>query len=423
MAQYRIPLEIFQKACLLEWLDQRGSETSVVKRLLKRVGVDRSKPTSSSFGYSFHRLKYSDILDEMRTSEIAEYIEQKYAISIRHFSRAKVLDREYEDDDVEGLADAIKRACRREFGEEGYYPSDSLTDLITNLEQRTRKISCVLSNRSKVIELLGGNRHDIERYLKFLTHFCCLIDKNLDTSMEAWQKFEVLQDTRLSKITAYLRSFNPGTLFESNISDHIENLRRVLGQSLSGNQEAELERCSREIFERTKESGGGTLYRIDVIRELGNVFHHEGYDYELVRQYTELLSAFLRDLKSYSPEIVNIVSVELNADGYYTFRVSARGEKTKTVIYTNDTIKSSYIPLKEKSDINSSENGLLLREAFLFPKISMDEADIISPLMCERGIVKPVTISDVQRSRLVIEIECEPAETPPISPTPLQGED
>jgi len=423
MAQYRIPLEIFQKARLLEWLDQRGSETSVVKRLLKRVGVDRSKLTSTSFGYLFHRLKYSDILDEMRTSEIAEYIEQKYAMSIRHFSRAKVLDREYEDDDVEGLADAIKRACRREFGEEGYYPSDSLTDLITNLEDRTRKISDVLQNRREVTGLLGGNRHDIERYLKFLTHFCCLIDKNLERSREAWQQFEVLQDARLSEITEYLRSFNPGTLFESNISDHIENLRRVLGQSLSGNQEAELERCSREIFERTKKFGKGTLYRIDVIRELGNVFHHEGYDYELVRQYTELLSAFLRDLKSYSPEIVNIVSVELNADGYYKFRVSARGEETKTVIYTNDTMKSSYIPLKEKLDINPPENSLLLREAFLFPKISMDKADIISPLMCERGFVKPVTISDVQRSRLVIEIECETAETPPISPTPLQGED
>jgi len=416
MAQYRIPLEIFQKACLLEWLDQQSSETPVVKRLLKRVREDRS-------GYSFHRLKYSDILDEMRTSEIAEYIEQKYAINIRHFSRAEVLDREYEDDDVEGLADAIKRACRREFGEEGYYPSDSLTDLITNLEDRTRKISDVLQNRREVTGLLGVNRHDIERYLKFLTHFCCLIDKNLERSREAWQQFEVLQDTRLSEITEYLRSFNPGTLFESNISDHIENLRRVLGQSLSGSQEAELERCSREIFERTKKFGKGTLYRIDVIRELGNVFHHEGYDYELVRQYTELLSAFLRDLKSYSPEIVNIVSVELNADGYYKFRVSARGEETKTVIYTNDTMKSSYIPLKEKLDINPSENSLLLREAFLFPKISMDKADIISPLMCERGIVKPVTISDVQRSRLVIEIECETAETPPISPTPLQGED
>ncbi len=416
MAQYRIPLEIFQKACLLEWLDQRSSETPVVKRLLKRVREDRS-------GYSFHRLKYSDILDEMRTSEIAEYIEQKYAMSIRHFSRAKVLDEEYEDDDVEGLADAIKRACRREFGEEGYYPSDSLTDLITNLEDRTRKISDVLQNRREVTGLLGVNRHDIERYLKFLTHFCCLIDKNLERSREAWQQFEVLQDTRLSEITEYLRSFNPGALFESNISDHIENLRRVLGQSLSGSQEAELERCSREIFERTKKFGKGTLYRIDVIRELGNVFHHEGYDYELVRQYTELLSAFLRDLKSYSPEIVNIVSVELNADGYYKFRVSARGEETKTVIYTNDTMKSSYIPLKEKLDINPSENSLLLREAFLFPKISMDKADIISPLMCERGIVKPVTISDVQRSRLVIEIECETAETPPISPTPLQGED
>ena len=163
MAQYRIPLEIFQKACLLEWLDQQSSETPVVKRLLKRVREDRS-------GYSFHRLKYSDILDEMRTSEIAEYIEQKYAISIRHFSRAKVLDREYEDDDVEGLADAIKRACRREFGEEGYYPSDSLTDLITNLEDRTRKISYVLQNRREVTGLLGVNRHDIERYLKFLTH-------------------------------------------------------------------------------------------------------------------------------------------------------------------------------------------------------------------------------------------------------------
>jgi hypothetical protein len=77
--------------------------------------------------------------------------------------------------------------------------------------------------------------------------------------------------------------------------------------------------------------------------------------------------------------------------------------------------------MKEKSDINSSENGLLLREAFLFPKMSMDETDIISPLMCERGIVKPATISDVQRSRPVIEIECETAETPPISPSPLQG--
>jgi hypothetical protein len=268
---------------------------------------------------------------------------------------------------------------------------------------------------------LGGNRHDIERYLKFLTHFCCLIDKNLERSREAWQQFEVLQDARLSEITAYLRSFNPGTLFESNISDHIENLRRVLGQYLSDDEETELKRCSQEIFERTKKSGEGTLYRIDVIRELGNVFHHKGYDYELVCLYTKLLSAFLRDIKSYSPEIVNIVSVELNADGYYTFRVSARGEKTKTVIYTNDTMKSSYIPLKEKS--NPSENSLLLREAFLFPKISMDDAYIISPLMCERGFVKPVTISDVQRSRLVIEIECETAETPPISPTPLQGED
>jgi hypothetical protein len=416
MAQYRIPLEIFQKACLLEWLDQQSSETPVVKRLLKRVREDRS-------GYSFHRLKYSDILDEMRTSEIAEYIEQKYAISIRHFSRAEVLDREYEDDDVEGLADAIKRACRREFGEEGYYPSDSLTDLITNLEDRTRKISDVLHCRRQVAELLGGNRHDIERYLKFLTHFCCLIDKNLDTSKEEWQKFEVLQDKRLGEITAYLRSFNPGTLFEGSIGNHIESLCRVLGQYLSDDEEAELKRCSQEIFERTKQSDEGTLYRIDVIRELGNVFHHEGYDYELVRLYTKLLSAFLRDIKSYSPEIVNIVSVELNADGYYTFRVSARGEKTKTVIYTNDTMKSSYIPLKEKLDTNLSENGLLLREAFLFPKISMDDADIISPLMCERGFVKPVTISDVQRSRLVIEIECETAETPPISPTPLQGED
>lgn len=274
-----------------------------------------------------------------------------------------------------------------------------------------------------VTNLLGGNRHDIERYLKFLTHFCCLIDKNLDTSKEKWQKFEVLQDTRLSEITAYLRSFNPGTLFEGSIGNHIESLCRVLGQYLSDDEEAELKRCSQEIFERTKESDKGTLYRIDVIRELGNVFHHEGYDYELVRLYTKLLSAFLRDIKSYSPEIVNIVSVELNADGYYKFRVSARGEKTKTVIYTSDTMKSSYIPLKEKLDTNLSENGLLLREAFLFPKISMDDADIISPLMCERGFVKPVTISDVQRSRLVIEIECETAETPPISPTPLQGED
>jgi hypothetical protein len=423
MAQYRIPLEIFQKACLLEWLDQRSSETPVVRRLLKRVRKDRSELTSDSFGCLFHRLKYSDILDEMRTSEIAEYIEQKYAISIRHFSRAKVLDREYEDSDFEGLTDGIKHACLQQFGEEGYYPSDSLTDLITNLEQRTRKISDVPHDRGQVTDLLGGNRHDIERYLKFLTHFCCLIDKNLERSREAWQQFEVLQDTRLSEITAYLRSFNPGTLFESNISDHIENLRRVLGQYLSDDEEAELKRCSQEIFERTKKFGEGTLYRIDVIRELGNVFHHEGYDYELVRLYTKLLSAFLRDIKSYSPEIVNIVSVELNADGYYTFRVCARGEKTKTVIYTNDTMKSSYIPLKEKLDTNLSENGLLLREAFLFPKISMDDADIISPLMCERGFVKPVTISDVQRSRLVIEIECETAETPPISPTPLQGED
>ena len=421
MAQYRIPLEIFQKACLLEWLDQRSSETPVVRRLLKRVRKDRSELTSDSFGCLFHRLKYSDILDEMRTSEIAEYIEQKYAISIRHFSRAEVLDREYEDSDFEGLTDGIKHACLQQFGEEGYYPSDSLTNLITNLEQRTRKISGVLHDRRQVTDLLGGNRHDIERYLKFLTHFCCLIDKNLDTSKEEWQKFEALRDKRLGEITAYLRSFNPGTLFEGSIGNHIESLCRVLGQYLSDDEEAELKRCSQEIFERTKKSGEGTLYRIDVIRELGNVFHHKGYDYELVRQYTKLLSAFLRDLKFYSPEIVNIVSVELNADGYYTFRVSARGEKTKTVIYTNDTMKSSYIPLKEKS--NPSENSLLLREAFLFPKISMDDADIISPLMCERGFVKPVTISDVQRSRLVIEIECETAETPPISPTPLQGED
>jgi hypothetical protein len=415
---------------LLEWLDQRSSETPVVRRLLKRVRKDRSELTSDSFGCLFHRLKYSDILDEMRTSEIAEYIEQKYAIGIRHFSRAKVLDREYEDSDFEGLTDGIKHACLQQFGEEGYYPPDSLTDLITNLEQRTREISDVLYGRRQVTDLLGGNRHDIERYLKFLTHFCCLIDKNLERSKKAWRQFEVLQDTRLSEITAYLRSFNPGTLFESNISDHIENLRRVLGQSLSGNQEAELERCSRELFDRTKKSGGGTLYLIDAIREFGNIFHHEDYDYELVQLYTELLSALLKDLKSCSPEIVNIVSVELSADGYYAVRVSASGEKIKTAIYTNDTMKSSYIPLKEKSDIDSLGNSLPLREAFLFPKVSMDnkvimdnQEYIMSPLICERRILKPATINDVQRSRLVIEIECETAETPPISPTPLQGED
>jgi hypothetical protein len=422
MAQYRIPLEIFQKACLLEWLDQRSSETPVVRRLLKRVRKDRSELTSDSFGCLFHRLKYSDILDEMRTSEIAEYIEQKYAIGIRHFSRAKVLDREYEDSDFEGLTDGIKHACLQQFGEEGYYPPDSLTDLITNLEQRTREISDVLYGRRQVTDLLGGNRHDIERYLKFLTHFCCLIDKNLERSKKAWRQFEVLQDTRLSEITAYLRSFNPGTLFESNISDHIENLRRVLGQSLSGNQEAELERCSRELFDRTKKSGEGTLYLIDAIREFGNIFHHEDYDYELVRLYTELLSALLKDLKSCSPEIVNIVSVEFSADGYYAVRVSASGEKIKTAIYTNDTMKSSYIPLKEKSDIDSLGNSLLLREAFLFPKVSMDNQEyIMSPLICERRILKPATINDVQRSRLVIEIEYETAEEPSISPSPLQG--
>jgi len=422
MVQYRIPLEIFQKAYLLEWLDQRGSETSIVRRLLRRVGVDRSKLTSNNFGYLFHRLKYSDILSEMRTPEIVEYIEQKHAINIRSFSRAKVLDREYEDDDVEGLANGIKSACLQEFGEEGYYPSVSLTNLITILERRTREISYVLHDRRKVIELLGGNRHDVEKYLKLLTHFCCIIDKNLERSREAWQQFEVLQDTRLSEITAYLRSFNPGTLFESNISDHIENLRRVLGQSLSGNQEAELERCSRELFDRTKKSGEGTLYLIDAIREFGNIFHHEDYDYELVRLYTELLSALLKDLKSCSPEIVNIVSVEFSADGYYAVRVSASGEKIKTAIYTNDTIKSSYIPLKEKSDIDSLGNGLLLREAFFFPKISMDNQEyIMSPLICERRILKPVTINDVQRSRLVIEIEYETTEEPSISPTLLQG--
>lgn len=423
MVQSRsIPLEIFQKACLLEWLDQRSSETPVVRRLLKRVGVDRSKLTSTSFGYLFHRLKYSDILDEMRTSEIAEYIEQKYAISIRHFSRAKVLDREYEDSDFEGLTDGIKHACLQQFGGEGYYPSVSLTNLITILERRTREISYVLHDRRQVIELLGGNRHDVEKCLKLLTHFCCIIDKNLERSREAWQQFEVLQDTRLSEITAYLRSFNPGTLFESNISDHIENLRRVLGQSLSGNQEAELERCSRELFDRTKKSGEGTLYLIDAIREFGNIFHHEDYDYELVRLYTELLSALLKDLKSCSPEIVNIVSVEFSADGYYAVRVSASGEKIKTAIYTNDTMKSSYIPLKEKSDIDSLGNSLLLREAFLFPKVSMDNQEyIMSPLICERRILKPATINDVQRSRLVIEIEYETAEEPSISPSPLQG--
>ncbi|PMB19091.1 hypothetical protein, partial [Fischerella thermalis] len=148
----------------------------------------------------------------------------------------------------------------------------------------------------------------------------------------------------------------------------------------------------------------------------------EGYDYELVRQYTKLLSAFLRDLKSFSPEVVNIVSVELSADGYYTVRICASGEKTKTAIYTNDTMKSSYIPLREKSDINSLENNLLLREAFLFPKISMEDQEyIISPLLCERRIVRPVTISDVQRSRLVIEIECETVEEPPIPLSPWQG--
>jgi hypothetical protein len=96
MAQYRIPLEIFQKARLLEWLNRKGLDTSVAKRLLRSSRVERSDSINYPYSYLFHRLSYGDILREMRTQDIIDYLQQAHAMNIKDFSRAEVLDKEYE---------------------------------------------------------------------------------------------------------------------------------------------------------------------------------------------------------------------------------------------------------------------------------------------------------------------------------------
>ena len=417
MAQYRIPLEIFQKARLLEWLNRKGLDTPVAKRLL------RSYP----YSYLFHKPSYGDILREMRTPDIMDYLQQAHAINIKDFSRAKVLDKKYEDSDTEGLVTGIKDACLREFGEEGYYPSESLMSLIETLERRAIRIVDGRSERDQVIELLGGNRIDTEKYLKILAHFCCLIDTNLNSTRKTWRNFENLKTTpRLWEITLYLRSFNPGTLFERNVLEHIENLQRILRQTIDKDQEEKLKIYAPKVYEEIKRYNKNAIYYIDVIREFGNQFQHNNYIYnqDMLLLYSSMATKFFGDLKFHSPEIVNIISVESNADGYYALRISAKGLQTKTAIYTDDTLKSSYIPLREKVDERTSGSSLLPREAFIFPNPGATNQEyIIAPLICERNVALPFTTSDTERSRLVIEIECETAKTPPISPTPLQGED
>jgi len=417
MAQYRIPLEIFQKARLLEWLNRKGLDTPVAKRLL------RSYP----YSYLFHKPSYGDILREMRTPDIMDYLQQAHAINIKDFSRAKVLDKKYEDSDTEGLVTGIKDACLREFGEEGYYPSESLMSLIETLERRAIRIVDGRSERDQVIELLGGNRIDTEKYLKILAHFCCLIDTNLDSIREKWRNFENLKTKpKLWEITLYLRSFNPGTLFERNVLEHIENLQRILRQTIDKDQEEKLKIYAPKVYEEIKRYNKNAIYYIDVIREFGNQFQHNNYIYnqDMLLLYSSMATKFFGDLKFHSPEIVNIISVESNADGYYALRISAKGLQTKTAIYTDDTLKSSYIPLREKVDERTSGSSLLPREAFIFPNPGATNQEyIIAPLICERNVALPFTTSDTERSRLVIEIECETAKTPPISPTPLQGED
>ena len=417
MAQYRIPLEIFQKARLLEWLNRKGLDTPVAKRLL------RSYP----YSYLFHKPSYGDILREMRTPDIIDYLQQAHAMNIKDFSRAEVLDKEYEDSDTEGLVTGIKDACLREFGEEGYYPSESLMSLIETLERRAIRIVDGQLERDQVIELLGGNRIDTEKYLKILAHFCCLIDTNLNSTRKTWRNFENLKTKpKLWEITLYLRSFNPGTLFERNVLEHIENLQRILGQTIDKDQEEKLKIYAPKVYEEIKRYNKNAIYYIDVIREFGNQFQHNNYIYnqDMLLLYSSMATEFFRDLKSHSPEIVNIISVESNADGYYALRISAKGLQTKTAIYTDDTLKSSYIPLREKVDERTSGSSLLPREAFIFPNPGATNQEyIIAPLICERNVALPFTTSDTERSRLVIEIECETAETPPISPTPLQGED
>jgi len=417
MAQYRIPLEIFQKARLLEWLNRKGLDTPVAKRLL------RSYP----YSYLFHKPSYGDILREMRTPDIMDYLQQAHAINIKDFSRAKVLDKKYEDSDTEGLVTGIKDACLREFGEEGYYPSESLMSLIETLERRAIRIVDGRSERDQVIELLGGNRIDTEKYLKILAHFCCLIDTNLNSTRKTWRNFENLKTTpKLWEITLYLRSFNPGTLFERNVLEHIENLQRILRQTIDKDQEEKLKIYAPKVYEEIKRYNKNAIYYIDVIREFGNQFQHNNYIYnqDMLLLYSSMATKFFGDLKFHSPEIVNIISVESNADGYYALRISAKGLQTKTAIYTDDTLKSSYIPLREKVDERTSGSSLLPREAFIFPNPGATNQEyIIAPLICERNVALPFTTSDTERSRLVIEIECETAETPPISPTPLQGED
>ena len=417
MAQYRIPLEIFQKARLLEWLNRKGLDTPVAKRLL------RSYP----YSYLFHKPSYGDILREMRTPDIIDYLQQAHAINIKDFSSAKVLDKKYEDSDTEGLVTGIKDACLREFGEEGYYPSESLMSLIETLERRAIRIVDGRSERDQVIELLGGNRIDTEKYLKILAHFCCLIDTNLNSTRKTWRNFENLKTKpKLWKITLYLRSFNPGTLFERNVLEHIENLQRILGQTIDKDQEEKLKIHAPKVYEEIKRYNKNAIYYIDVIREFGNQFQHNNYIYnqDMLLLYSSMATKFFGDLKFHSPEIVNIISVESNADGYYALRISAKGLQTKTAIYTDDTLKSSYIPLREKVDERTSGSSLLPREAFIFPNPGATNQEyIIAPLICERNVALPFTTSDTERSRLVIEIECETAETPPISPTPLQGED
>jgi hypothetical protein len=427
MAQYRIPLEIFQKARLLEWLNRKGLDTSVAKRLLRSSRVERSDSINYPYSYLFHRLSYGDILREMRTQDIIDYLQQAHAMNIKDFSRAEVLDKEYEDSDTEGLVTGIKDACLREFGEEGYYPSESLMSLIETLERRAIRIVDGLRKRDQVIELLGGNRIDTEKYLKILAHFCCLIDTNLNSTRKTWRNFENLKTTpKLWEITLYLRSFNPGTLFERNVLEHIENLQRILGQTIDKDQEEKLKIHAPKVYEEIKRYNKNAIYYIDVIREFGNQFQHNNYIYnqDMLLLYSSMATEFFRDLKFHSPEIVNIISVESNADGYYALRISAKGLQTKTAIYTDDTLKSSYIPLREKVDERTLGSSLLPREAFIFPNPgATNQKYIIAPLICERNVALPFTTSDTERSRLIIEIECETAETPPISPTPLQGED
>lgn len=426
MAEYRIPLEIFQKARLLEWLNQKSLDTEVASRLLRRVGVERSDSFNYPYNYLFHRLSYKDILNEIRTRDIIAYLQQAHAINIENFSRAKILNEEYENSDTEGLVNSIKASCIREFGEEGYYPSESLMSLIETLERRAIKIVGGLHEREQVIELLGGNRIDTEKCLKILAHFCCLIDTNLDSVRKTWRNFENLKTTpKLWEITLYLRSFNPGTLFERNILEHIEKLRHILGRTISKDQEDKLKAHAQKVYEEVKKHSKNAIYYIDVIREFGNQFQHNNYIYSrnMISLYSSIAIEFFRDLKFYSPEIVNIISVESNADGYYAVRISAKGAQTKTTIYTDDTLKSSYIPLGEKTDVRTLGVNLLPREAFIFPNpCTSNQEYIIAPLICERNIALPLTTNDTERSRLIIEIECETVEKPPISPTLLQGQ-